>query len=177
MKELVGRAAPVLYLDFDGVLHHENVRWHPRRGAYIDAPREYRLFQHAELLEHLLQPYPHIRIVLSTSWVRVYSYSRARQRLPEALRARVVGATFHSEMDLCLFDAMPRGVQVLRDVQRREPSSWLALDDDGEGWSPHCLDRLVLTHEELGISAADVTAEIRRKLGVLAGPGCRLPPA
>ncbi len=26
-----GAGALVLYLDFDGVLHHENVLWHPKR--------------------------------------------------------------------------------------------------------------------------------------------------
>lgn len=25
----------LLYLDFDGVLHHEDVRWSPKRGAYM----------------------------------------------------------------------------------------------------------------------------------------------
>jgi hypothetical protein len=25
----------VLYLDFDGVLHPDEVYWHPRRGAYL----------------------------------------------------------------------------------------------------------------------------------------------
>lgn len=25
----------VLYLDFDGVLHHENCLWHPKLGDYV----------------------------------------------------------------------------------------------------------------------------------------------
>ena len=49
-KVLRGAGELVLYLDFDGVLHHENVLWHPNKGAYLCAPSRYTLFQHAELL-------------------------------------------------------------------------------------------------------------------------------
>jgi hypothetical protein len=30
-KPLAGQGEPVLYLDFDGVLHNEDVLWHPSR--------------------------------------------------------------------------------------------------------------------------------------------------
>ena len=51
-----GTGELVLYLDYDGVLHHENCLWHPRRGAYLVAPQRYSLFQHAPLLEEMLEP-------------------------------------------------------------------------------------------------------------------------
>lgn len=92
-KTPVGRGQVVLYLDFDGVLHHENALWHPKRGAYLCAPPGHRLFQHVELLTEILEPYPELLIVLSTSWVLRYGYSGASKRLPEALRRRVVGST------------------------------------------------------------------------------------
>jgi len=38
LKTLRGLEGTVLYLDFDGVLHHEDVWWLPRRGAYIRPP-------------------------------------------------------------------------------------------------------------------------------------------
>ena len=72
MKVPAGRGKLVLYLDYDGVLHHENVLWHPKIGAYLSAPEGFVLFQHAELLERVLEPYPDICIVLSTSWMRSY---------------------------------------------------------------------------------------------------------
>jgi hypothetical protein len=89
VRLLKGRGQPVLYLDFDGVLMHENVLWHPRRGAYLVAPEGYRLFQHASLLDEMLQPHPSIQVVLSTSWVRQYGCSGAAKRLPPGLRKRV----------------------------------------------------------------------------------------
>lgn len=126
-----GRGELVLYLDFDGVLHHENVLWHHKRGAYAGPPG-FALFEHAGLLDKLLAPYPEVGIVLSTSWVRTYGCSGAAKRLPSGLRYRVLGATFHSEMDERTFDAKPRGKQVVEDVARRRPRGWLALDDTDE---------------------------------------------
>lgn len=164
MKTLRGRGEAVLYLDFDGVLHHENVLRHPRRGIYLDAPPEFTLFQHAALLEALLQPYPAVRIVLSTSWVRVLGYSRSVKRLPQGLRERVAGATYHSRMNERLFIQLPRGVQVLDDVQRRRPSGWVALDDEGAGWPEAYRHCLVLTDERLGLSAPGVADSLRSKL-------------
>jgi hypothetical protein len=158
----------VLYLDFDGVLHHENVYWHPKKGAYIKAPARYTLFQHAPLLEQLLAPHPEIKIVLSTSWVRVYSCTKAAKQLPPSLRARVIGATFHSAMDEHQFTQAPRGMQVWGDVVRRRPKDWIALDDDDLHWPKWCLDKYVKTNAHEGISDPLVFAEIERKLADMA---------
>ena len=169
MKTLRGRGELVLYLDFDGVLHHENVHRHPRRGIYLEAPPEFTLFQHAALLETLLESYPAVRIVLSTSWVRVLGYSRSVKSLPAGLRERVIGATYHSQMNERLFTQLPRGVQVLEDVARREPLDWLAVDDTGAGWPKEHLQRLVLTDEQLGLSAPGIQARLDELLKKLAG--------
>ena len=167
MKELPGRGAKLLYLDFDGVLHHENVLRHPRRGIYLEAPPEFRLFQHVKLLEALLAPHPAVRIVLSTSWVRALGYSRSLKRLTPGLRERVIGATFHSRMNEHLFTLLPRGVQVLDDVARRQPAGWIALDDDGVGWPEEHRHRLVLTDDRLGLTGPGVSDELSRKLTAL----------
>ena len=159
------RGGAVLYLDFDGVLHHENCVWHPRRGAYLVAPSEFILFQHAELLAELLAPYPEVKIVLSTSWVLQYGYATTAKRLPVSLRQRCVGATFHSRaMGKSEFRDVPRGIQVWEDVQRRQPVDWLALDDNPEGWSPGCLGHFVQTHQHHGISEPTVLSRIKVRL-------------
>jgi HAD domain in Swiss Army Knife RNA repair proteins len=166
-----GRGDTILYLDFDGVLHHHNCLWSPRIGPYISAAgaaNQYVVFQHVPLLVKLLEPFPQVRIVLSTSWVRSYGCHGAAKRLPLSLRERVIGATFHSRMNVYDFVAMPRGVQILEDVQRRKPKAWFALDDDFEGWPESCLENYIRTHEEDGIGAPDVKAAIERKLAQLA---------
>lgn len=154
-----GLGEHVLYLDYDGVLHHEDVRWAPKRGAYLPVPG-HRLFEHAALLETLMEPYPKLRIVLSTTWARVYSCSGAAKRLPPRLRDRVIGATWHSEMPMQTFRDKPRGQQVMEDVARRRPFDWLALDDTDEGWPAKARDHVLITDEQLGISAPGMPERI-----------------
>ncbi|SEB92127.1 hypothetical protein SAMN02787142_0566 [Burkholderia sp. WP9] len=160
----------ILYLDYDGVLHPENVHMRTGRGPYIESPEGHSLFEHAELLERVLLPYPDVRIVLSTSWVRVYkSVARVARRLTPELRERVVGATFHASMEQESFRQAPRGLQIWSDVLRRKPDDWLAVDDDYLHWPTWCRDKLVRTHEILGISAPTVLAELRAKLAAMHG--------
>lgn len=154
----------VLYLDFDGVLHHGNVLWHPKKGAYLCAPTGHRLFQHADLLAEVLSPYADLKIVLSTSWVLRYGHGESAKRLPLALRQRVIGSTYHSRMHKVEFQQSSRGQQIWSDVVRRLPVGWIALDDDDEDWPSWCLENLVRTDEFLGVSAPTVLEKLREKL-------------
>lgn len=165
-----GQCGPVVYLDFDGVLHPQDVMWSPKRGPYLVAPPGDQLFQHAGLLDELLRPYPHVGIVLSTSWVLRYGCTRTARRLPTGLRERVVGATFHSTMDQFDFLSASRGMQVWSDVYRRSPSDWMALDDDYMHWPAWCRDRYVRTDPNKGISEPLVLDAIRKGLRRIAGP-------
>lgn len=159
-----GRDRLVLYLDFDGVLHHENVRIAHKGGPYIQAPERYRLFQHAELLATLLAPHPEVLIVLSTSWAVRYGVATSASRLPESLQDRIVGGTFHSRhMRLNEFTELHRGQQVTADVARRQPRNWLALDDDTDGWGSNAAHH-ISTHMYEGISDPEVLAELKKKL-------------
>jgi len=160
-----GTNGQLLYLDFDGVLHHENVWWHPKRGAYI-FETHYRLFEHVELLEQLLAPYPDLQIVLSTSWVRRYGMTKSAKFLGP-LRERVIGTTFHSMMDVQHFLQMPRGQQVWLDVVRRRPANWLALDDVDEGWPAEAQGHFLKTDDVLGISESNVLAALKDKLALM----------
>lgn len=164
MKPLSGHGGLLLYLDFDGVLHHHDVWWHELVGPYMRAPEEYKLFQHLPLLERMLEPYPHVRIVLSTSWVHRYGCAKAAKQLGPRLRQRVVGATFHSRMSQDLFTALPRGTQVWDDVQRRKPKNWIALDDDPEGWPTESAGKFIQTDAKDGISTVEVLRSLEAAL-------------
>ncbi len=77
----------------------------------------------------------------------------AKRHLSPALQARVIGATFHHrEIRKDEFDLMSRCQQILADVDRRQPHSWFAIDNDNAGWPRHLSDRLVLTKDRLGLS-------------------------
>jgi len=155
----------VVYLDFDGMLHPEGVYWSRRRGPHLGSPdRGHRLFEHAALLDTLLEPYPGVGIVLSTTWVRQYRYGGAVKRLPDRRRARCIGATFHSQMNRHAFENLPRGQQVLEDVARRQPRAWLAVDDAREGWPPFADANVVLSDPTDGIAHPLVLDSLTRKL-------------
>ncbi len=115
------------------------------------------LFEWMHILDELLAPHPEVKIVLSTSWVRERSFNFAKAQLSQTLQERVIGATFHNRlMQKVEFDFVSRGQQVWNDVQRRQPVSWFAIDNDEKGWPEHCRDRLIKTEDRLGLSDAVV---------------------
>lgn len=152
---------PVLYLDFDGVLHHHNVLWSASKWPYLDASSSDRLFEHASLLVDLLEPHSSVRIVLSTTWAVKYGCRGAARRLPFELRNRVIGATFHSQMNRTEFESAYRGMQVWADVFRRRPSDWLAIDYDYLQWPAWCRDKFVRSHPERGLADPTVLEQVR----------------
>ena len=95
---------------------------------------------------------------------RIYGFHEAAKFLPEKLRARVIGSTFHSEMSVEAFKQIPRGLQVCQDVERRQPGEWLALDDDAGGWPEWAMDHIVRTDPVAGISGERVRACMEEKL-------------
>ncbi len=173
IEALKGTGQAVLYLDFDGTLHHEAVYWDiGRKMPYLRAPARYTPFQHAELLDELMAPHPGIAIVLSTSWVRYYGIRKAAKELPAGLRSRVIGSTYEAQPGGFVY--LLRGEQVAADVERRRPAGWLALDDDPIGWPHWALPHLLLTDPYEGVSLPEVAEELRRRLALL--PGAPLPP-
>lgn len=119
----------ILFLDFDGVLHPDAAYLYGKTPR-LNADGE--LFMWANLLVEALADQPNVRIVLSTSWVRLLSFKRARDYLPPVLRARVIGGTWHSAADRWEWEQMTRHQQIRRYVNRNSVSNWLALDDDNE---------------------------------------------
>ena len=154
----------VLYLDYDGTIHPEQV-YTERGKPYVREPQGRQLFEQCDLLTQLLQPYPDVRIVLSTTWVPHYGYRRAANFLPPQLRDRCVGSTFHREMGRHWFrQQLSRGEQVRADVARRNPSAWLALDDDVEGWGEVRETHHIATDPVDGIAAPAVLDRLRTAL-------------
>lgn len=158
---------PICVLDYDGCLHHHEVYYTPGIGVHVREPG-HELFEWSGILEELLAPFPEVKIVLSTSWVRARGFEFARAALPEALRARVIDATFDNrEVQKLEFDFMSRGEQVLNYVQRRSLKRWFAIDDDADGWPDWCQHCLVQTQGRLGLSAPAAQDAVRKILETL----------
>ncbi|MDO9437726.1 HAD domain-containing protein [Hydrogenophaga sp.] len=172
----------VLYSDLDGVLHHEAVLFHPKRGIYMSpsvAPKR-TLFEWAPILANILEPYPDVKLVLSSTWCVRPGYADTLKRLPEELRRRYIGGTFHKRVHGAdpwsrnTFLRTPRGVQVVADVRRRKPRHWLALDDDVEDWPAVALRNLLACDGATGLSSLEVQSALSEWLfAVHSGPGPR----
>jgi hypothetical protein len=161
---------PLLYLDFDGVLHPADVRvteaepLQPR--VYNGAPTDHPLFEHAALLERILMPFTDVKIVLSTSWVRVLGYEYAVQQLPTGLQARVIGTIWQGE--LAQHPPRTRYDAIQSDATARGLTSWLALDDDLEGWPEEQRYHLIAPNNSWrGLGQAGRAEELAEALALL----------
>jgi hypothetical protein len=152
----------ICYLDFDGVLHSDQVYLSRDFGIHMQAEGR-GLFEWVPILEDLLAPHRDVSIVLSTTWVAEFGLDVTREVLPESLQERVIGATYNPE-NLRYFDAWPRGKQVTSDVQIRKPDRWFALDDDPSGWPDSSRAHVIQTNGATGISTLEVQDKIRRLL-------------
>lgn len=154
----------VCYLDFDGVTHVHAVYWSPNRGIHVTTPG-HTLFEWAPILEQLLKPYPDVKLVLATSWVRARGFEFAKAQLLPALQARVMGATFDNRIVQKLdYDLMPCGLQGCSDVERRKPAQWFAIDNDDQGWPAAGRNKLVKTSDNLGLSDPAAQEAVRKML-------------
>jgi hypothetical protein len=152
----------VLFLDFDGVVHRLGAI-RTRRGITSAAP-SIKLFEFAPILVECLEPYTRVEIVLSTSWVRVLGYQRAKKALPTTLVKRVVGATYHSKYsDAWAWPSIGRGIQILRYVQVHRLSQWLAIDDEIDGFDEY-LSHVVCCDEKLGLGDMATQTLLRVRL-------------
>lgn len=149
----------ILFLDYDGVLHPDAT--YREKGRPV-LRSEGTLFMWSPCLVDALEPHPEVEIVISSSWCRVFGYSRAREFLPPSLQQRVIGGTWHSgmarsefggfRMPVTWWDSATRYEQIIRYVRRARLERWLALDDNDHGWAEEDAERLVLTNSKLGIS-------------------------
>lgn len=152
---------PTVFLDFDGVLHPDEV--YLVRNQPVLRMDGFSLFEWSGILAESLDPYPAVQLVLSTSWVRLLGFEEALQYLPGPLRQRVTGATWHATVPR-RWTQMTRYEQVLHGIERHRPSRWLAIDDDGIGWPDKHRENLVLTDSLLGLGVTSAQAELRDKL-------------
>ena len=165
----------ILFLDFDGVLHHKDAAGRELRprdqttlDSLSDAERRYidkegrlivgaNLFCHAERLVIALQPFPDVRIVISSSWRKYFDIDSLKVFLPATLADRVIGVTpvvFPCD-GTCL-----RSREIYRYFSEHNlHTNWLALDDT----SYHFFDydknpNLILLNGECGFdnAAADI---------------------
>jgi len=168
----------IIFLDLDGVLHPDAV--YKFRNKPLELRAEGALMMHAPLLEDILDeydPHSHIKIILSSSWVRSLGFSKTLKKMTPGLRSRVKGATWHSSMKKSdgrpysratdRFNGVPRWQQIVWYVNRHAVQNWIAIDDlhsGGETWPDNLRDHLILTDSDKGFGCQYVQAELKLRL-------------
>ncbi len=157
----------IVFLDFDGVLHPNEVVLYQKRGIVLECDG-HSLFEHADTLVEILSPYPQAKIVLSTSWVVALGFDRAKSYLPPDLQKHVIGATWHSGLrDKNWWWSLTRHQQIMRYVSRHRPDQWVAIDDNAEGWPDNQRHHLVHTDEWGGIGQKMAQNDLMEKLALM----------
>lgn len=137
---------PILFLDFDGVLH-------PTGGRATGVP-----FSQVPLLEALLREprFAAVKIVVSSTWRETYSLGRLRQVFAPDMQDRVIDVTpalddydgpHQRHAEICAWlKAHP------------EVTRWTVLDDHVHGFPRHWHGHVVFTDSHLGLVASDIAA-------------------
>ena len=166
----------ILFLDFDGVLHPNEV--YLSKSSLVELRGEGSLLMHVPVLERLLAPYPQVRIILSTSWVRTVGFDNTIRHMQKliprsSLFKHIAGATWHAKMvkdGNDPFDDWSRFQQIHFHVRFNDVKNWIAIDDlfdGGERWPEAHRERLILTESKTGLGSADTQEELRTKLAKL----------
>ncbi|WP_316150580.1 HAD domain-containing protein [Cupriavidus sp. BIC8F] len=158
---------PILFLAYDGCLHPDGV--HHVNGEPEIRVQGHVLFEYAELLARLLEPYPELRIVLTTSWARVYGLEGAQAFLPAALQNRVVGTTYEFAGDMADWAELSEFDKVMRYVEACGVRTWLALHCEKYGW-PEAFKRFgVWLYKGHGLGDDRAIKELTEKLEGMSG--------
>ena len=147
----------VLFVDFDGVLHDANeAAFDFDARVLLDNPR---LFEHLPLLAEALEPYPELRIVVSSDWQALFD-DAALVRLLGPLGPRFCGVTEAR--------AQTRAEAILHCAQRLKLTSWLALDDHESVVKASRNDlRFIACPPNTGISDATALRTLKKRLAVV----------
>jgi hypothetical protein len=88
---VLDRTTPTLFVDYDGTLHAGHALIDESGQITLDSGRP--MFQFAPLLIEMLEPYPAVEIILTTSWLQTMPEEKVISYLPAELARRVVGTT------------------------------------------------------------------------------------
>lgn len=152
------RPMPILFLDFDGVLHPEHCH-------------ESKHFSCLPVFERALHQVPDCKVVIASTWRLQTPGKRLREKLGSDVASKVVGVT----PQYCdLHDVPPTLVGYEREAEchawllankvRHEP--WLAVDDRSWLYRPFCKS-LFLTNGRTGLCTVSGELLVARLMKLL----------
>jgi hypothetical protein len=161
--------ALTLFVDYDGTLHAGRAFIEAAGQVTLDSGRP--LFEFAPLLVEMLEPYPAVEIVLTTSWLQAMPTERVVSYLPPELARRVVDTT---RGRIARFSHMKDGSGrtdiIASYAYGKRLKNWLAIDDSVYGAyyfgrePGELVQNFVLLDSTRGISDAGAQQRIREWL-------------
>ena len=157
---------PTLFVDYDGALHRGHALLDENGEISLDTGNP--LFEFAPLLVSLLEPWPEVEIVLTTSWLSKLSVEQVVAYLPAQLAKRVVGTTQGYRARFGDWKIGIARTYIIRTyVFKHRLKNWLAIDDSVYGARDLSTDflaldsHLVLLDSRRGIGDAQAQQRIR----------------
>jgi hypothetical protein len=131
-KVVLARSTPTIFVDYDGTLHSGHALIDADGQITLESGRA--LFEFAPLLVELLEPYPEVEIVLTTSWLQALPTEKVISYLPQELARRVVDTTRGRK---ARFSYMQNGSGrtdiITCYALGKRLKNWLAIDDSVYG--------------------------------------------
>ena len=180
------RPLHVLYLGVSGVLHPSMSIYELLRGrTFLDDGHE--LFECVPFLEALLEDWPSIEIVLTSTRPWKHGLPAVLSELGPSLAARVIGFTFDDLTTKARFGEHQRHVTEMDywrlgkarivDMHRHwlRPAHWVAVDDEHYGWSDdELVCQVVVTPPLEGLGNLEARTKLRGLLVHNFGPPINL---
>jgi hypothetical protein len=131
-KPILDRNTPTLFVDYDGTLHGGHGVVDGDGQVSLDSGRP--LFEYAPLLVELLEPYPDVEIVVTTSWLETMTTETVLSYLPPELMRRVVDTTRGRKPRLSyMLNGSGRTDVITCYAFGKGLKQWLAIDDSVYG--------------------------------------------
>ncbi|MGF6977610.1 hypothetical protein QFZ94_006060 [Paraburkholderia sp. JPY465] len=153
----------ILYLNFDGVLHPDQVFYENGCIPSLLTPGHNAL-EYAELLANALEGYDEVAIVLNTWWTFYLGLDACKDLLPTTLAARVSGSTIQH---IDTYGSIPtRREETEFHIARQRSRPWMILDHNHARYRRDFQPNLLLLDpcEGLGSRAAQRSVERRLRL-------------
>jgi hypothetical protein len=170
------RTTPTLFVDYDGALHSGHAVLDADGLVSLDSGRP--LFQYAPLLIEMLEPYPAVEIVLTTSWLEAMPTEKVIAYLPPELARRVVDTTKGRKARFSYMQNGSGRTDIITSYAfGKRLCRWLAIDDSVYGvyhfgrQPGELMRNFLLLDSTRGISDEPAQVRIREWLTEVHGDG------
>ncbi|MGF6243500.1 hypothetical protein P3T42_005264 [Paraburkholderia sp. GAS38] len=154
----------ILYLNFDGVLHPDQVFYEKGYMPSLLTPGHHAL-EHAGLLAGALEDFDEVAIVLNTWWTFYLGLDVCKDLLPATLAARVSDSTVQH---IGTYETMPsRREEAEQHIARQRSRSWIILDHNHARYRRDLEPNLLLLDPSEGLGSQAAQRSVKRRLSFL----------